>query len=68
MPTRHLSGEQRQRYGNFTAAPSQDHLARYFHLDRSDREIIDRLRGHHIRQLRLNGMDVRDDDIARLSR
>jgi TnpA family transposase len=49
MPTRHLSDEQRQRYANFTAAPSPDQLARYFHLDRSDREIIDGLRGDHNR-------------------
>ena len=45
MPTRHLSDEQRQRYANFAAAPSLDQLARYFHLDRSDREITDGLRG-----------------------
>jgi TnpA family transposase len=49
MPTRHLSDEQRQRYANFAAAPSPDHLARYFHLDRSDREITDGLRGDHNR-------------------
>jgi hypothetical protein len=49
MPTRHLSDEQRQRYANFTAAPSPDQLARYFHLDRSDREITDGLRGDHNR-------------------
>jgi len=49
MPTRHLSDEQRQRYANFTAAPSPDQLARYFHLDRSDREITEGLRGDHNR-------------------
>ena len=49
MPTRHLSDEQRQRYANFAAAPSPDQLAQYFHLDRSDREIIDGLRGDHNR-------------------
>jgi hypothetical protein len=49
MPTRHLSDEQRQRYANFAAAPSPDQLARYFHLDRSDREITDGLRGDHNR-------------------
>jgi hypothetical protein len=51
MPTRHLSDEQRQRYANFAAAPSPEQLARYFHLDRSDREITD---GH--RQLVVDGM------------
>jgi hypothetical protein len=49
MPTRHLSDEQRQRYAHFAVAPSQDQLARYFYLDRSDREITDRLRGDHNR-------------------
>src|SRR5271155_5060320 len=49
MPTRHLSDDQRQRYANFTAAPSPDQLAQYFHLDRSDREVIDGLRGDHNR-------------------
>ena len=49
MPTRHLSDEQRQRHGNFAAALSPDQLARYFHLDRSDREIVDGLRGDHNR-------------------
>jgi hypothetical protein len=49
MPTRHLSDEQRQRYANFAAAPSPDQLARYFHLDRGDREVTDGLRGAHNR-------------------
>jgi hypothetical protein len=49
MPTRHLSNEQRQRYASFVVAPSPDQLARYFHLDRSDREVTDGLRGDHNR-------------------
>jgi hypothetical protein len=49
MPTRHLSDEQRQRYASFAADPSANELAQYFHLDRSDREILDGLRGDHNR-------------------
>jgi len=49
MPPRHLSDEQRQRYARFATAPSPDQLARYFHLDRSDREITDGLCGGHNR-------------------
>jgi hypothetical protein len=49
MPTRHLSDEQRQRYAGFATVPSPDQLAQYFHLDRSDREITNGLRGDHNR-------------------
>ena len=49
MPTRHLSDEQRQRYARFDATPSLDQLARYFHMDRGDREVVDGLRGDHNR-------------------
>ena len=49
MPTRHLSDEQRQRYASFAADPSPDELARYFHLDRTDREVTDGLPGDHNR-------------------
>ena len=49
MPAAHLSDEQRQRYAIFATAPFLDQLAQYFHLDRSDREITDGLRGDHNR-------------------
>ena len=49
MPTRHLSDEQRRQYGRFPASLSPDQLARYFHLDAADREIIAQLRGSHNR-------------------
>jgi TnpA family transposase len=49
MPTRHLSDAQRQRYARFAGDPSPDQLARYFHLDRIDRETIQTLRGNHNR-------------------
>lgn len=49
MPTRHLSEAQRRQYGRFPASLAPDQLARYFHLDTADREIIAQLRGAHNR-------------------
>ena len=45
MPTRHLSELQRRRYARFDGDPSPGQLARYFHLDEVDREVIEGLRG-----------------------
>ena len=49
MPTRHLTDAQRQTFASFGGDPSPDQLARYFHLDQSDHELIGPLRGGHNR-------------------
>src|ERR1017187_3387968 len=49
MAIRILSDEQRARYGRFTGTPAPDTLARYFHLDTSDLDLIQGLRGEHNR-------------------
>jgi hypothetical protein len=49
MPTRHPTDGQRQRYCRLPPAPSAVQLARHFHLDRGDLEIVDSLRGGHNR-------------------
>jgi hypothetical protein len=49
MAIRILSDEQRGRYARFTGTPTPDTLARHFHLDTSDLDFIQGLRGEHNR-------------------
>ena len=49
MPVSFLSEDQTNRFGRFTGEPTPEQLARFFHLDDADKQVVALRRGDHHR-------------------